>query len=690
MQGLGGNDSYVVDNAGDKVLEAVGGGVDRVASSVSYALAAGQEIERLDTTSTAGTTAINLTGNEFGQAIIGNVGANTLDGKGGADTMQGLGGNDFYVVDNAGDKVLEAVGGGVDRVASSVSYTLAAGQEIERLDTTSTAGTTAINLTGNEFGQAIIGNAGANTLDGKGGADTMQGLGGNDFYVVDNAGDKVLEAVGGGVDRVASSVSYTLAAGQEIERLDTTSTAGTMAINLTGNEFGQAIIGNVGANTLDGKGGADTMQGLGGNDFYVVDNAGDKVLEAVGGGVDRVASSVSYTLAAGQEIERLDTTSTAGTTAINLTGNEFGQAIIGNAGANTLDGKGGADTMQGLGGNDSYVVDNAGDKVLEAVGGGVDRVASSVSYALAAGQEIERLDTTSTAGTTAINLTGNEFGQAIIGNVGANTLDGKGGADTMQGLGGNDFYVVDNAGDKVLEAVGGGVDRVASSVSYTLAAGQEIERLDTTTSTAGTTAINLTGNEFGQAIIGNAGANTLDGKGGADTMQGLGGNDFYVVDNAGDKVLEAVGGGVDRVASSVSYALASGQEIERLDTTSTAGTTAINLTGNEFGQAIIGNAGANVLNGGGGADTLQGLGGSDTFVFRSGETQGDVILDFGGHNAGAGDSIRLEGYGTIAEGAAFVQLDATHWQVNSADGLIHETLTFTNAAAIHASDVLFA
>ncbi|MGY4329355.1 Ca2+-binding RTX toxin-like protein [Bradyrhizobium sp. LB7.2] len=97
-----------------------------------------------------------------------------------------------------------------------------------------------------------------------------------------------------------------------------------MAINLTGNEFGQAIIGNVGANTLDGKGGADTMQGLGGNDFYVVDNAGDKVLEAVGGGVDRVASSVSYTLAAGQEIERLDTTSTAGTTAINLTGNEFG------------------------------------------------------------------------------------------------------------------------------------------------------------------------------------------------------------------------------------------------------------------------------------------------------------------------------------------------------------------------------
>ena len=66
----------------------------------------------------------------------------------------------------------------------------------------------------------------------------MLGLGGNDTYYVDNAGDMVNEAAGGGTDQVLTSVSYTLAAGQEIEALSTTNSAGTGAINLTGNAFG--------------------------------------------------------------------------------------------------------------------------------------------------------------------------------------------------------------------------------------------------------------------------------------------------------------------------------------------------------------------------------------------------------------------------------------------------------------------
>jgi hypothetical protein len=33
-----------------------------------------------------------------------------------------------------------------------------------------------------------------------------------------------------------------------------------------------------------------------------------------------------------------------------------------------------------------------------------------------------------------------------------------------------------------------------------------------------------------------------------------------------------------------------------------------------------------------------------------------------------------------------VQVDATHWQVNSADNLTHETIAFSDAAVLHAAD----
>ena len=268
----------------------------------------------------------------------------------------------------------------------------------------------------------------------------MQGLGGNDWYYVDHPGDRAIEAVGGGSDRVLTSVSYTLEAGSEIELFTTTNTASTSAINLTGNAFANSMIGNAGANIINGGGNADLMQGLGGNDWYYVDHAGDRAIEAVGGGSDRVLTSVSYTLEAGSEIELFTTNNTASTSAINLTGNGFANSMIGNAGANIINGGGNADLMQGLGGNDTYIVDNPADRAFETGGNGFDTVRAIVDFALEAGSEIEVLATTNNAGLAAINLTGNALGQTVNGDAGANILNGLGGNDTLTGFGGSDNF----------------------------------------------------------------------------------------------------------------------------------------------------------------------------------------------------------------------------------------------------------
>ena len=63
---------------------------------------------------------------------------------------------------------------------------------------------------------------------------------------------------------------------------------GSGALNATGNDLGNVLIGNsgnnilaggAGADTLNGNWGADTMFGGTGNDIYVVDNVGDVVNE---------------------------------------------------------------------------------------------------------------------------------------------------------------------------------------------------------------------------------------------------------------------------------------------------------------------------------------------------------------------------------------------------------------------------
>ena len=395
--------------------------------------------------------------------------------------------------------------------------------------------------TGNEDANVITGNSGDNALSGLGGNDTLlggdgndtldggvgddslTGGAGNDSYVVDNIGDVVTEAVGQGTDTVQSSIDYTL--GADVENLTLTGSAfigiGNDDANvITGNASANVLIGFGGNDTLDGGAGGDMMVGGLGNDTYVVDNAGDFVVESANEGIDTVNASTHYRLA--ENVENLTLTGSAD---LQAYGNSDANTLTGNAGNNLLDGEGGADTMLGGAGNDVYFVDNAGDAggrepwrrhrcgvldgSLPAVGERGSPGPPGQRRPAGLRQQRRQPDRTATPAT-------------II-------LDGGAGADVMFGGAGNDVYFVDNAGDRR------GRERRRRH-----RCGRSRRRTSGWRTTwrpwscKATPICRATATAMPTSIFGNAGNNILNGEGGADAMIGGAGNDVYFVDNAGD------------------------------------------------------------------------------------------------------------------------------------------------------------
>jgi Ca2+-binding RTX toxin-like protein len=510
--------------------------------------------------------------------LTGTPGDDMITGTNATDRMYGLAGDDV-LSSGDGNDVLDG-GEGAD------SLTAGAGDD---------------QLFGGSGTDMLVGDAGHDLLDGGSGADAMAGGSGNDTYLVDDPDDTVTEALGGGVDTVRSTLSYTLSSNVENLIL-----AGNAAIDGTGNELANVLTGNDAANVLDGGAGVDTMAGGLGSDTYVVDDAGDVVTELAGGGTDTVQSAASYAL--GAHVENLTLT---GGGAVNGTGNELDNVLVGNNAANVLDGGAGSDTLAGGAGND-LLDGGAGDDTYHySFGDGLDRVTD------AGGTDTVQFGAGISFDTTVVRL----MEAAGITTAHLRLLDAFGNERTDQGL---DIQL--------------GADGVSPIESFTFADGTAATLSDLeirTVKTDGTKHDDVirTGRhddviEAGKGddlVYSGTGHDTVHGGKGDDRLFGEGGND-QLFGGQGDDRLDGGAGNDLLQGGKGDDVLEGGLGDDVLE----GGTGDDVLLGGDGDDILRGGQGEDTLRGGAGNDVLDSGTGNDTIVFGRGD--GEDTLAGGEHN----------------------------------------------------------
>lgn len=309
---------------------------------------------------------------------------------------------------------------------------------------------------------------------------------------------------------------------------------------------------------------------------------------------------------------------------------------------------------------DVYSLDINTSSLVDA--GGYDTVKSSVSHALP--DWVESLELT---GSQSIAGKGNRQDNRLTGNPADNHLFGFSGNDDLYGGEGNDFlhggrgidvmvggtgddiYNVDDVNDVVIEQTGraiNGWDQVQSTVSYQLHSGLESLILQ------GGDDLTGTGSFINNHIRGNSGANTLIGLAGQDQLLGGSGNDRlfgglgadWLEGGLGQDYMEG-GEGNDQywVDSATDVVVESwGSHINGwdhvhshvdyvlgrgLEYLTLVGTDHINATGNALSNRLTGNSARNRLDGRRGYDVLNGGLGADIYIMGRGYQQDRIIED---------------------------------------------------------------
>lgn len=512
------------------------------------------------------------------------------------------------------------------------------------------------------------------------GNDELHGGEGNDF-LDGGEGNDVLDGGGNNFGKGGDTASYSKATNAVIVDLSVGTASGGAGDdtlidieNIIGSSFSDNLIGNFNANELYGGKGDDTLLGGEGDDI-LTGGSGNDFLDGGKFGSDTasysdVTSAVTVNLVTGTatggsgkdtlvDIENIFGSSYADT----LTGDANFNQLDGGAGNDTLNGGAGGDILNGDAGNDNlnggdgddWLNGGIGNDILNGGAGGFDTAdyssaTSNVSVNLFTGiatgglgndtlLSIENVNgsfnarntLTGNAGSNQLTggfnndtLSGGAGDDTLLGFEGDDTLNGGAGADSMDGGGGNDSYIVDNIDDVITEFSFGGIDKVSSSVTYTLSS--QVENLTLT----GASAISGTGNGKANIITGNAANNKLDGKAGNDTLDGGAGNNVLTGGAGNDVFKFTTNGHTDKITD---YSVAN-DTVQLENGIFTSLTTTGTLAANQF---VIG---------------MQAIDSNDFVIYN--DVTGSLLYDADGNGAGAAVEIANVGVGLAMTNADIV------------------------------------
>ncbi|MDT8388715.1 MAG: calcium-binding protein [Thiogranum sp.] len=605
-----------------------------------------------------------LSGEHANDRLYGGAGNDLLTGNGGADYLVGGDGDDLLHGDSR--IAVRRTDGWLAFLADPRFWTLTGHYDGVYANAVSLAYLEQrfpddLGETGDDQSDTLHGGDGNDFMFGDGGDDTLFGEAGNDLlvggpgddYLDGGAGDDALEGDSrtGPLALLASNLtgSDVLRGGDGHDRLQggfgDDRLYGGAGNDLLVGDWSTGASGYSGDDLLYGEAGDDELQGGAGNDVLDGGEGADTLFG--GAGDDRLSGGMDDDELQGGEGDDL------------LRGDAGNDRLFGQAGDDILSGGDGSDELYGGAGND-LLQGQAGDDLL--VGGAGRDVlnggrGNDIIYADALdtilfhpgdGQDVMHLEDRSGmlvfAGiafdsVTVSQATGSEGGALMQLTYGADSVS------LVQGfLGAQRTY---NFGGRILSQQNlmqsaPAVEIFGSSAADTLYGSNHSDSLFGFAVDAPdvVTDDHLFGQGGDDRLEGGAGNDYLDGGTGNDLLIGGRGDDTYYIDQAGDRVQEAIGEGVDTATAQIDYALP-----DNVENLILAGEAVQSGTGNGLGNLLQGNAGANLLAGGEGDDVLLGMQGDDRL---SGGPGDDKLYGDAGDDrllGGAGDDVLFGGAG---------------------------------------------